>query len=291
MTLDGTTFRVSKTWIAALLLGLGALFWVVLFALHLRKDRERCGEGFIQGDTRCCAPGQTELDGRCEGVPSSCPEPLELTSRGCVAPARIVEVHGGNLALGPTDWDAPRGERSTFEVGTFRIDAFEVTHHRYETCVRARACKNLEGAEEPGLPVTSVTKEQAEAFCRFAGGRLPSELEWIHAASLGGRYRYPWGPHGLVCRRAVFGMVEGPCATGRSGPELCGARPLGKSPLEIYDLAGNVAEWAKRGDGTAISLGGSFRSQAAASLKSWHASKVASDASSEIGFRCAYEGP
>jgi formylglycine-generating enzyme required for sulfatase activity len=96
----------------------------------------------------------------------------------------------------------------------------------------------------------------------------------------------------LVCRRAAFGLLQGPCASqseskAGTSAELVGSRPDGASPEGVLDLAGNVAEWTREGGGGYSARGGSFRSTSAAELKSW-ASLGARDKALHIGFRCAY---
>jgi formylglycine-generating enzyme required for sulfatase activity len=92
---------------------------------------------------------------------------------------------------------------------------------------------------------------------------------------------------GLVCRRAAFGLSEGPCAYG-GGVELGGSRPDGSSPEGAFDLSGNVAEWTLEADGSYAARGGSYRSRAAAELKSWSVETRGLDRARHIGFRCAY---
>jgi formylglycine-generating enzyme required for sulfatase activity len=99
--------------------------------------------------------------------------------------------------------------------------------------------------------------------------------------------RFPWGATGLVCRRAAFGLVAGPCAESATMPELAGARPDGATPEGIADLAGNVAEWTRERDGSVRARGGSFRANNAAELKGWSA-VGRSGASDDIGFRCVF---
>jgi len=120
------------------------------------------------------------------------------------------------------------------------------------------------------------------------GGRLPTSDEWVIAAAGHDGRRYPWGQTGLVCRRAVFGLVDGPCATGGVGPEIGGMRPDGATPDGVLDLAGNVAEWTVESDGGYAARGGSFRSRVAGELKSWSVEEVDGSAD-HVGFRCAYD--
>lgn len=274
--------------IGAAVLGAIVALGVVLFvARRERADPARCPDGLAAQGSRCCAPGQTLAQGACSGTPASCPSGFETTSRGCVAQARRVLIAGGTLTLSPNDWEAEGVVARTLTVAAFDLDTTEVTQARWSSCA---GCRKLDHSE-PGLPVTGVSADEAEKLCLAAGGRLPSADEWLFAATSASVRRYPWGQTGLVCRRASFGLVEGPCAIGADRPELAGARPDGRSPEGVLDLSGNVAEWAREPDGSARARGGSFRSRVAGELKSWAAESAAGPAA-HIGFRCAYpSGP
>jgi formylglycine-generating enzyme required for sulfatase activity len=119
------------------------------------------------------------------------------------------------------------------------------------------------------------------------GGRLPTGDEFVLASAGAEARRFPWGQTGLVCRRASFGLLSGPCANGGATPELAGARPDGASAEGAYDLAGNVAEWTVERDGSVVARGGSYRSRVASELKTWAQEHVVERAP-HVGFRCAY---
>jgi formylglycine-generating enzyme required for sulfatase activity len=270
----------------AAFLAVGAVLFV---AGRERADTARCPESARPMGPRCCPEGQSLAEGRCRGVATRCPSELELVPGGCAAPARRVRVEGGSLTIAPNDWEAEGLQARTLQVSSFELDAFEVTFARWSACVATSGCAALP-EREPGLPVTGVTADAAEKLCRAAGGRLPTADEWLFAAAGEAGRRFPWGQTGLVCRRASFGLVLGPCATGATGPELAGARPDGRSPEGVFDLSGNAAEWARHPDGSARAHGGSHRSRVAGELKSWSVEAV-NGAADHVGFRCAYSPP
>lgn len=275
--------------LSGIFLGLAVIGWVSYAALLLRGPIERCFEGLEPHGARCCAPGQTERTGHCVGPVRTCPNIMSSTrhsggTEGCVVRPRRIPHPTGVLHIGPTDWDHIT-PTEVISVSAFTLDAFEVTWHEYDKCIQARACPRLQ-SEEPGQPVRGISPSDAALFCAFSGGRLPSRNEWVYAAGSAEGLRFPWGSNGLVCRRAAFGLVDGPCGVGGTGPELVGARPQGRSKLGVYDLAGNVAEWATSGDSFFV-MGGSYVSKSAAALKSWSA--LPNAPSETIGFRCAYD--
>ena len=259
--------------------------------LYSHRKNQFCSPGFIQTKTRCCAPGQFLQDGACRGSPHSCPAGFQLEnpkSAGCFAQNKRVLISGGSVSLGPTDWDSAEVVKSRqITVKSFLIDSHEVTAQRYAQCISSGLCPPVDPATESGLPLTGIEPVTAQSFCAHAGGRLPTSDEWTFAAMGQNARRYPWGAHGLVCRRAVYGLANGPCGIGGVSPEWAGARPSGATKDGIYNLAGNVSEMTLSSSRDIALMGGNFRSQSAASLKSW--AMLSEGASDEIGFRCAYD--
>lgn len=285
----------GQTTLRALLLGLGAaalLLGTILFALHQNAGPNRCAEGMIALGSRCCGQGQRLEDSHCKGEPTACAKGLERTPSGCVAKPKAIPIAEGNLILGPSDWEA-QGQVKPVKahLPAFAIDAYEVTEARYLVCVEAQACAAVTLSGEPGRPVTRVTLKEAQTFCRWAGGDVPTPEQLAFAAAGEKPRRYPWGDTGAVCRRAAFGLVQGPCAEGASGPEITGSRPDGNSPDAVADLAGNVAEWASPSASgpLAEARGGAFTDSAAAALRTWNRREIASATrATDIGFRCVY---
>lgn len=280
------TSKELTTLVLALVAGVASIVATVMFALADRQGPARCPEGLVAEGARCCGAGQHEAFGRCAGRPTSCAATQEMTADGCVASAARVAYAGGKALLGSPDWQSheARGAGAA-TVAAFELDAFEVTRARWEACRVASACGTLAQSGDPGEPVRGVSPTQAEAFCKFAGGRLPTGAEWVLAAMGREARRFAWGSTGLVCRRAAYGLIKGPCAEDATGPELAGSRPDGATPEGAFDLSGNVAEWTREARGY-LARGGSYRAKNANELKNWTAE--ATDQREDIGFRCAY---
>jgi formylglycine-generating enzyme required for sulfatase activity len=91
-------------------------------------------------------------------------------------------------------------------------------------------------AEQVDHPVTCVSWHDAQAFCRWAGVRLPTEAEWEKAARGTDGRLYPWGDELPDPRRCNYGNLLGD--TTPVGSCLAGASSYG-----ALDMAGNVWEW------------------------------------------------
>lgn len=227
------------------------------------------------------------------GKPERCPSAWLQLDTGCLHTVGAVHVEPGNYSVGPNDWESEQVRPASGHVPSFWLDATEVPNLAWKSCIDASVCAVLGEPGslrvlEPGAPVVEVSAEQAARYCAWRGGRLPRSYEWLRVAAGENSARYPWGQTGLVCRRASFGLVRGPCAEGGSSPEWAGSRPDGKSELGFHDLVGNVREIVQAGEGTFELRGGSFRSDHAAELKSWSLVPYTGPGS-DTGFRCAYD--
>jgi gamma-glutamyl hercynylcysteine S-oxide synthase len=191
-----------------------------------------------------------------------------------------VGVPGGTFMLGadpdePFVFDNEKWAHPV-EVAPFRIAATPVTNAEFQAFVddggyRRRECwsrrgwdwRRREAVEHPLFwrrvgaewferrfdlfvpleawqPVVHVNWYEAEAFCHWAGRRLPTEAEWEMAATLdpatGAKRRFPWGDAPPTCERAHLDYRFGRTLDVR-------ALPAGDSPVGCRQMIGNVWEW------------------------------------------------
>jgi formylglycine-generating enzyme required for sulfatase activity len=239
---------------------------------------------------------------------------------GCDAPAIMpgpVSVPSGAFLMGSVDGPADERPLHRVALGSYRIDRQEVTNARYRQCVRAGSCTPprlgvsrhrphyFEDASFDDYPVIFVDWHQAQSFCRFAGGRLPTEAEWEKAArgAEPSRRTYPWGEDAPDCRRANMGG-PGSCV---GDTDRVGRRAAGASPYGALDMAGNVWEWVgdwyDAGYYTAsptqdptgpahgqlkVMRGGCWLSGADSLRVSCRKAELATSWAYNVGFRCVY---
>lgn len=200
------------------------------------------------------------------------------------------------------EWYMDETPKKKINVDSFMIDATEVTNKRYKGVIKSDHIypQNLENH-----PVVNVTWQEANEFCRKEGGRLPTEAEWERAARGGEGLVYPWG-NKFIRENAVFlgsrgadsklkvgsYFLEESGATLLGGTKPVGSIKNGKSPFDVYDMAGNVWEWL---DGwydekkkMRFLKGGSWLSPAASVRASVRLGDLGDGRFNDYGFRCSY---
>ena len=140
------------------------------------------------------------------------------------------------------DFSNEQPQHSVF-LDAYQIGKYEITNRQYTQCVKAGSCSGKSSfAEGRDLyPVVNVTWYDANTYCEWVGGRLPTEAEWEKAASWNDETKtksiYPWGDS-IDCS---FANYYGSSCAGDT--TLVGTYESGKSHYGLYDMAGNVWEW------------------------------------------------
>ena len=154
----------------------------------------------------------------------------------------MVYVPAGEFIMGSADSDkeALDFERPQFRAGLpdYWIDKCEVTVARYRKFCQETG-REMPPAPEWGWqddhPMVMVSWNDAVAYAKWAGKRLPTEMEWEKAARGTDGRLYPWGNQ----------WDAGKCAnaSNSSGTKPAGSYPSGAGPYGALDMAGNVWDW------------------------------------------------
>ena len=211
-------------------------------------------------------------------------------------------------------------------VDAFWIDKREVTVAVYEQCVVAEKCDaNVKEPDrtrggknyctwnqkhiEPLLPINCVSWSQAAAYCKWAGKRLPTGMEWEKAARGKDGREFPWGggkndqmanlADETLRNHEEWDEIRGvnddvKISEGYRDRHMeiapVGSYPAGASPYGVLDVAGNVWEWVNdwhKKDETLYRRGGSWLSNFSRTRTFFHAWREPEQKRANLGFRCA----
>ncbi|MBN1890952.1 MAG: SUMF1/EgtB/PvdO family nonheme iron enzyme [Thermoflexales bacterium] len=244
--------KASKRWSIVLVIGAlalcaaGSAMWA-----RLRQPR------LAEGDVRLLR----------QLAVSDVPQLAELLDRS------VVYVAAGEFIMGSDSGRDDERPRHTVYLDAFEMDRYEVTNAQYQRYLRAadrRPPPYWSGDEYPpgqaDYPVVGVSWDDADAYCTWAGKRLPTEAEWEKACRGTDARLYPWGDRWEPRRANVdvsiqtlrgasktaseptvwdktWQLVQRTPAPGQPGLRPVGSYADGASPYGIQDLAGNASEW------------------------------------------------
>ncbi|MEI6143905.1 MAG: SUMF1/EgtB/PvdO family nonheme iron enzyme, partial [Mariniphaga sp.] len=132
------------------------------------------------------------------------------TKGSATVPSGMVKIPTGSLVFKTTNGDDfipyPRyNQGKTYELPVFYMDKYPVTNKQfnafldatnYEPMDKANFLKNwIDGkipVKEENFPVVYISYEDAQAYAKWAGKRLPTEIEWQYAAQTSSGNEWPW---------------------------------------------------------------------------------------------------
>jgi formylglycine-generating enzyme required for sulfatase activity len=195
-------------------------------------------------------------------TPTATPTPIFALGDNWMRPGdrmEMVYVPAGGFEMGSSDGGSDEPPVHRILLDSFWIDRTEVTNAQYRRCAKAGVCdaptacdwggSTYEDAERMDYPAFCVDWYSAQAYCEWAGGRLPTEAEWEYAARGPAANIYPWGNafHGQL-----LDFCDATCEYNHRNPAFddgyaraapVASYPDGASWCGALDMAGNVWEW------------------------------------------------
>ena len=198
-------------------------------------------------------------------------------SGGTSTPAiAMISIPAGNFAMGSAVGDPgytlDEDPQHTVYLDAYQISKYEITNAQYKTFIDAGGYStegywttdgwiwrtansitmpldwvdstNNSWPDFPNYPVNGICWYEAYAFCKWAGGKLPTEAQWEKAArSVNATNYWPWGPvwDASKCNSTYNVSID---TFTISSP--VGYFGYGQSPYGVYDMAGNL--WEMVGD-------------------------------------------
>ena len=177
-------------------------------------------------------------------------ETAAAPAKPAITPGEMVLIPAGEFILGTSSKDSPEAVAASPEqkmnLPAFWIDKYEITNAEFLDFA-IKTSYSGEGAKEgkdwrafftpdkARHPVVYITWNDAAAYCKSLGKRLPTEFEWEKAARGTDARRYPWGDKWEPNKSNTY----------ESG--LRNTAEIGKfddvSPYGVHDMLGNVQEW------------------------------------------------
>jgi len=234
--------------------------------------------------------------------PTSTPRPAATPTSGPSSKPNTVYIPGGEFILGSDNGLEDETPQQEATLGGYNMDIYPVTNAEYKEFVEGTghaAPRTWKDGNYPeGMadhPVIWVNWFDAQAYCEWAGKRLPTEFEWEKAARGEDGRMYPWGN---TFDAAKCNSKE----SGSKGTSPVGSYPAGASPYGVLDMAGNVWEWtadwyepyrgslyelSRYGETYKVLRGGSWFDGQDAVRTTVRKSFDPNQGFSTIGFRCA----
>ena len=214
---------------------------------------------------------------------------LLIACAALAIPVDMVRIPGGTFRMGSSDGPPDEAPVHTVTVSSFLMDRHEVTNAQFAAFVRAAGYKtvaerplpkqfagakpgavvfrkggwsfvsgaNWQHPDGPGssirgkenYPVVQVAWEDAAAYAKWAGKKLPTEAQWEYAARAGVRHKFIWGNAAFSAKRPQANIWQGDFP-GKNlvqdgYAETAPVMHFTPNGFGLYDMAGNVWEWCR----------------------------------------------
>lgn len=247
-------------------------------------------------------------------------------------------VSAGTFLRGSSSGSSNETPQREITLDAFWIDQYEVNNNQYAQFLNERGdhlncegepCTSIDNNTyiylQEGVykvkdnfadhPTIMVSWYGADAYCEWAGRRLPTEAEWEKAARGTDGRSYPWGNefdghlHNFCDAQCELDWADKSVDDGYPFTAPVGSYPAGASPYGVMDMFGNVWEWVNdwfnsdyyefspdqnpQGPGFGdyrVLRGGSWDNLGSVMRASDRSSGNPTDRYYNVGFRCAQEG-
>jgi len=157
-------------------------------------------------------------------------------------PGEMVLIPAGEFILGSSEKGTSAFPQQKINLPAFWIDKYEVTNREYLDfsvnegyTSEGKDWRLFFTPDKANYPVANITWNDALAYCKSKGKRLPTEEEWEKAARGTDGRRYPWGDKWEAGRSNTYEAgLRAPAAVGQYDDV---------SPYGVRDTIGNVQEW------------------------------------------------
>ena len=165
-----------------------------------------------------------------------------------IKPGEMVLIPAGESILGANDKDTAAYPEQKVNLPAYWIDKYEVTNAEFldfaiktgyqgEGAKEGKDWRQFFTPDKARYPVLFITWNDAAAYCKSLGKRLPTEPEWEKAARGPNGFRYPWGDKWEAGKSNTY-------ESGLREPTAI-AQYEDVSPYGAHDMLGNVQEWTE----------------------------------------------